>query len=146
MKPRTSPLRTALAGLCGPSGRDQASADGLLAVAGLQLQAYDPPASFADPRLEALCREAARRGLVITDGQGRLVGDLRAVSVNEVLPAFDALDGTPFRVAAPTPTHRELEAPPELFVGAALAAAGRSRAKVWMIVPTILSAFEGLAT
>lgn len=27
-------------------------------------------------------------GLVITDGQGRLVGDLRAVSVNEVLPAF----------------------------------------------------------
>ncbi len=88
MKPRTSPLRTALAGLCGPSGRDQASADGLLAVAGLQLQAYDPPASFADPRLDALCREAARRGLVITDVQGRLVGDLRAVSVNEVLPAF----------------------------------------------------------
>jgi hypothetical protein len=60
----------------------------LLAVAGLQLQAYDPPSSFADPRLDALCREAARRGLVITDGQGRLVGDLRAVSVNEVLPAF----------------------------------------------------------
>jgi hypothetical protein len=60
----------------------------LLAVAGLQLQAYDPPASFADPRLDALCREAARRGLVITDVQGRLVGDLRAVSVNEVLPAF----------------------------------------------------------
>ena len=89
MKPRTSPLRTALAGLCGPSGqRDQPSADGLLAVAGLQLQAYDPPASFADPRLDALCREAGRRGLVITDGQGRLVGDLRAVSVNEVLPAF----------------------------------------------------------
>ena len=89
MKPRTSPLRTALAGLCGPSGqRDRPSADGLLAVAGLQLQAYDPPASFADPRLDALCREAARRGLVITDVQGRLVGDLRAVSVNEVMPAF----------------------------------------------------------
>lgn len=89
MKPRTSPLRTALAGLCGSSGqRDQPSADGLLAVAGLQLQAYDPPSSFADPRLNALCREAARRGLVITDGQGRLVGDLRAVSVNQVLPAF----------------------------------------------------------
>ena len=86
MNPRTSPLRTALAGLCGPSGqRDRPSADGLLAVAGLQLQAYDPPASFADPRLDALCREAARRGLVITDVQGRLVGDLRAVSVNEVL-------------------------------------------------------------
>ena len=30
----------------------------------------------ADPRLEALCREATRRGLVITDLQGRLVGDL----------------------------------------------------------------------
>ena len=89
MNPRTSPLRTALAGLCGPSGqRDRPSADGLLAVAGLQLQAYDPPASFADPRLDALCREAARRGLVITDVQGRLVGDLRAVSVNEVMPAF----------------------------------------------------------
>ena len=88
MNPRTSPLRTALAGLCGPSGRDQASADGLLAVAGLQLQAYDPRASFADPRLDALCREAARRGLVITDGQGRPVGDQRAVSVNEVLSAF----------------------------------------------------------
>ena len=35
---------------------------------------------------------------------------------------------------------------PELLKGAALAAAGRLRAKVWMIVPTILSAFEGLAT
>jgi hypothetical protein len=33
-----------------------------------------------------------------------------------------------------------------LLKGAALAAAGRLRAKVWMIVPTILSAFEGLAT
>jgi hypothetical protein len=89
MKPRTSPLRTALAGLCGPSGhRDQPSADGMLAVAGLQLQAYDPPVSFADPRLEALCREAAKRGLVITDVHGRLMGDLRAVSVDDVLPAF----------------------------------------------------------
>lgn len=82
-------MRTALAGLCGPSGQpDQPSADGLLAIAGLQFHAYDPPASFADPRLDALCREAARRGLVITDVQGRLVGDLRAVSVKEVLPAF----------------------------------------------------------
>lgn len=91
MKPRTSPLRTALAGLCGPSGhRGQPSADGLLAVAGLKLQAYDPPASFADPRLKALFREAAKRGLVITDVQGRLVGDLRAVSVDDVLPAFSA--------------------------------------------------------
>ncbi len=89
MKSRTSPLRTALAGLCGPSGhRDPPGADGLLAVAGLQLQAYDPPASFADPRLAALCREAAKRGLVITDAQGRLVGGLRTVSVDDVLPAF----------------------------------------------------------
>ena len=91
MKPRKSPLRTALAGLCGPTGqRDQPSADGLLEVAGLQLQAYDPPASFADPRLKALCREAAKRGLVVTDVQGRLMGDLRTVSVDEVLPAFRA--------------------------------------------------------
>lgn len=89
MKSRTSPLRTALAGLCGPAAhRDQKSADGLLAVAGLQVHAYDPPTSFADPRLETLCREAARRGLVITDVQGRLVGDLRAVSVTDILPSF----------------------------------------------------------
>lgn len=87
MKPRTSPLRTALAGLCGPcSHRAQPSADGLLAIAGLQVHAYDPPTSYTDPRLETLCREAARRGLVITDVQGRLVGDLRAVSVTDILP------------------------------------------------------------
>ena len=89
MKLRTSPLRTALAGLCGPAAhRDQQSADGLLAVAGLQVHAYDPPTSFADPRLETLWREAARRGLVITDVHGRLVGDLRAVSVTDILPSF----------------------------------------------------------
>jgi len=79
-------LRTALPGLCGPSGhRGQPSVDRLLAVAGLQLQAYDAPASFAAPRLIALCREAAKWGLVITDVQGRLVGDLRAVSVDDAL-------------------------------------------------------------
>lgn len=51
------------------------------------MQAYVPPTGFADPRLETVCREAASRGLVITDAQGRLVGDLRAVSVAILLPA-----------------------------------------------------------
>lgn len=89
MKSRTSPLRLALAGLCGPSGSSgQSSVDGLLAVAGLQLQAYEPPTRFADPRLEKVCKEAVKKGIVITDAHGRLVGDLRAVSVTEVLPAF----------------------------------------------------------
>lgn len=82
-------MRLALAGLCGPAARaGAANVDGLLAIAGLQLQAYDPPTRFADPRLESVCKAAAKKGLIVTDAQGRLVGDLRAVSVTEVLPSF----------------------------------------------------------
>ena len=89
MKPRTSPLRLALAGLCGPTAQAGAgNVDGLLAIAGLQLQAYDPPTRFADPRLAIVCREAAKKGLIVTDTQGRLVGDLRAVSVTDAIPTL----------------------------------------------------------
>ncbi len=89
MKPRTSPLRLALAGLCGPTAQaGPANVDGLLAIAGLQLQAYDPPTRFADPRLATVCKEAAKKGLIVTDTQGRLVGDLRTVSVADLLPSL----------------------------------------------------------
>ena len=80
---------------------DRPSAEGLLAVAGLQMQANDPPTGFADPRLETVCREAAKRGLVITDAQGRLVGDLRAVSVADI-PSQEC--GRALMSRAPSPT------------------------------------------
>ena len=89
MKPRTSPLRLALASLCGPTAQaGRADVDGLLAIAGLQLQAYEPPTGFTDPRLATVCKEAAKKGLLVTDTQGRLVGDLRAVSLTDVLPSL----------------------------------------------------------
>lgn len=82
-------MRLALVGLCGPTAQaSPANVDGLLAIAGLQLQAYHPPTRFADPRLATVCREAAEKGLVVTDAQGRLVGDLRAVSVADALPSL----------------------------------------------------------
>lgn len=82
-------MRLALAGLCGPTAQAcPANVDGLLATAGLQLQAYEPPTGFTDPRVATVCKEAAKKGLVVTDTQGRLVGDLRAVSVADVLPSL----------------------------------------------------------
>ena len=64
MNPRTSPLRTALAGLCGPSGqRDRPSADGLLAVC-LQHEMDHLDGKLFVDYLSPLKREMVRKKLL----------------------------------------------------------------------------------
>lgn len=87
MQSRTSPLRKALAGLCGPvacAGHE--SPVDVLAAAGLQLRVYAPPADFGDQVLERVVRQAVGLGLLLTDEDGNLVGRLQAVPT-------EALDG-----------------------------------------------------